>query len=150
MLVHRQRREIEASELYAIVRRRANLGVGQAREGAQIVCRALGDALPDDLRLRVLDGVTGSVAELFRVRESVSPPLHDQLGAQHLAGGRPGSQHPLSEAHARGAQSHSVVMEENPHAGTKLSSARGMTQEREQESIALAHPDDRHSISKAS
>jgi hypothetical protein len=69
-------------------------------------------------------------------REVPAPP-----GAgMTLATGRPGSQHPVSEAHPETAQERSVVNAENPHAETKLSSSRGTTQERRAETLATGAP----------
>ncbi len=56
-----------------------------------------------------------------------------------LAEGRPGSAHPLSEARPERAQSQSVARADNPHGDTKLSSATGLTQEREGETLATGH-----------
>jgi hypothetical protein len=56
----------------------------------------------------------------------------------------------MSESAPHSAQSHSVVCEANPHGETKISSARGMTQERLDESLATAHPDEHRTIAKAS
>jgi len=46
-----------------------------------------------------------------------------------LAGGRPGSSHPIADAHASRAQRHSVVNEGDPHADSRLSSAHGLVPE---------------------
>lgn len=71
------------------------------------------------------------------------PALHGRTLAdgrpgshRSLSGGRPGSDRPLSEAAPHAAQQHSVAADDNPHADTKLSSAGGLTQEREKESLA--------------
>jgi hypothetical protein len=66
--------------------------------------------------------------------------VHLEPGRGTLAEGRPGSHHPLSEARPERAHSHSVVRADNPHGDTKLSSAVGFTQEREQETLAAGHP----------
>lgn len=58
----------------------------------------------------------------------------------NLASGRPGSRHPLSEAKPNGGQSNSVVESTNPHGDTKLSSSKGLTQEREKEDLAEGQP----------
>jgi hypothetical protein len=42
------------------------------------------------------------------------------------------------------------VCEENPHADSKLSSAKGLTQERLDESLATAKPEQGRRISRAS
>ena len=77
-------------------------------------------------------------AQLLAQR-SAPPPAHAG-GGHRLADGRPGSAHPLSEAKASEAHAESVARTDDPHAETRLSSAKGMTQEREQESLAEGHP----------
>jgi hypothetical protein len=88
-----------------------------------------------------------SPAALYRLREALPEPMsalfhprepgkrfeHVHLDPNHhtLADGRPGSRHPLSEARPERAQTDSVVRADNPHGDTKLSSATGLTQERE-------------------
>jgi hypothetical protein len=57
-----------------------------------------------------------------------------------LSEGKPGSRHPLSEARLDRAQSNSVARADEPHADTKLSSARGLTQERLHETLAVGRP----------
>jgi hypothetical protein len=57
-----------------------------------------------------------------------------------LADGRVGSHRPLSEAHPGEAQPGSVRAKA-PHADTKLSSSRGLTQEREGRTLAAARPE---------
>jgi hypothetical protein len=74
-----------------------------------------------------------------RRRRSRSGRGHTAGHGDTLAEGRPGSRHPLSEARSDRSQSESVVATENPHADTKLSSAHGLTQEREGESLATGH-----------
>lgn len=54
-----------------------------------------------------------------------------------LADGRPGSQHPVSEAGRRDAQSDSIRTV-NPHGDVKLSSSAGATQERDHDTLAEA------------
>lgn len=132
----------DARELYERVARDASVDIGAARELTQIVCGAMtidASRLPPD------------VAALFERRDigSGEPPPHKALHGHTLATGKPGSAHPLSEAKAERAQSHSVVREDNPHGDTKLSSASGLSQEDAAESLATARPDDRRTIGKA-
>ena len=56
-------------------------------------------------------------------------------GTRTLSEGRPGSRKPVSEARPANHQQHSVA-DDNPHDDTKVSSATGMTQEREHETLA--------------
>ena len=136
--------DFDAAELYERVRRREGTSAGFAREHAQVVVRALGDRLADETRRRLEQALPGEVAELLRPAEVGAPPPHAE--ARHaprlntLATGRPGSAHPLSEARPPEGQSHSVVREDNPHGESKLSSARGLTQERLGDSLATGRP----------
>lgn len=60
-------------------------------------------------------------------------------GTRTLSEGRPGSRHPISEARPTQRQQHSVE-DDNPHGDTKVSSATGLTQEREHETLAEGEP----------
>lgn len=115
-------------------------------ERVEVVCRALGEVLPTDARVRWLRDLPPAIAALFfadpapdamstevshRVVTASSPPV-----GSTLASGRPGSQHPLSEAAAGQAHRHSVARSDDPHADTRLSSTRGLTQERVHETLA--------------
>jgi uncharacterized protein (DUF2267 family) len=138
----KRRGAFDIAELYNRIRRREGVTLGFAREHAQVVCRVLGEILPDVARREIERALPESFAELFSPPRSFDPPPEHPVapGAQHrtLATGRAGSLHPLSESRPRAAQSHSVVSESNPHADTKLSSASGLTQERLDESLATA------------
>jgi uncharacterized protein (DUF2267 family) len=136
------------SGLLARVQHSQGISLGRAKEHAQVVCRALAEVLPFEVILWI-DRHLPEIESLFELPEPVSAPapyehvLHPQpIGSRAhrtLAEGRPGSLHPLSEARPERAQAHSVARSDNPHEGTKLSSARGMTQEREQETLATSH-----------
>jgi hypothetical protein len=71
-------------------------------------------------------------------------PEHEPVSLAHrhdIASGRPGSTRPLSAANPRVLEHrHSVARNGDPHGDTKLSSARGLTQEREGETLAAARP----------
>ena len=135
-------------EMYARIRRRAAVDAALAREQAQVVLAAIGRAVPDDVARRLERALPRDVAELFRPRETGDPPPHAGPLGHTLASGRAGSRHPLAEAAATKAQSHSVVREANPHGETKLSSARGMTQERLGDSLAEGQPGSKRPISR--
>jgi uncharacterized protein (DUF2267 family) len=94
---------------------------GHAFEHAQAVVRAISLHL-DEQRRRQLNShlwpelTRTSVAD--RPERHVVPPR-----GRTLAGARPGSQHPISEATpTEHVQEHSVVHENNPHGSRKLSS----------------------------
>lgn len=106
-------------------------------EHAQVVLRVVGTALPDELRDRLTKALPGEIARIMEPAHFGAPPPHGVPVVEDvpepltsLASGRSGSRHPLSEAAPPAGQSHSVVREANPHGDVKLSSARGMTQER--------------------
>jgi uncharacterized protein (DUF2267 family) len=136
--------------VYERVQAITSVPLGRAREHAQIVMRALGEFLSDDVRIRVMDDLPASVSDLFRHQTVEQPPPHEVSGEGHtLATGKAGSRHPISEANADTTQTHSVAREKNPHGDTKLSSAHGLTQEDAGESLATSRPDERRKISKA-
>lgn len=144
--------ELSTSEFYRRTGRYAGLRRGAATEQAQLVCRTLAELLPQP-GIQRLKKHLPELAPLFDVPEAPPPaqgPHHLRSASgpdRTLAGGKPGSERPLSEtgspsersfsgAGGRRAHSDSVVRAQNPHEETKLSSARGLTQERERESIA--------------
>jgi uncharacterized protein (DUF2267 family) len=137
----------DVAEFYDRVRRKEGTNLGFAREHAQIVCRVLGESLPD----RLLEVLPAPFAELFRAPESGEPPPPRSTAsttAHTLAAGRPGSRHPIGESRPAAAHTHSVA-ERNPHAETKLSSTSGTTQERLGDSLSTAKADPRRRISRA-
>ncbi|MGH7280664.1 MAG: DUF2267 domain-containing protein [Polyangiaceae bacterium] len=136
------------------VQKREKVSLGFAREHAQVVCRAIGELLSEDAFSSLERRLPEAYAELFRSSQAGEPPTDYRLakGPNHhtLATGAPGSQHPLSESSPPAASANSVAGAKNPHGDAKLSSARGTTQERLDETLATAHPDDRRTIGKAS
>lgn len=130
-------RAFDADELCARVAARQGIALGFAREQATVVARAVASALSDEALARLRRALSPDLGALFARPEATPAPEHAILArGRTLADGRPGSRHPLSEAAPRAAQSDSVARAANPHADTKLSSARGLTQEREDESLA--------------
>ena len=141
--VERQRGPAQAERLYRAVARAEQATRGAAREHVQIVLGALGELLPEEIERRVERAVEPSIADLMRGAGHLSiepPPYGIARSSRHhtLATGRPGSEHPVSESPPPGPQLESVAAE-NPHGESKLSSATGETQEREEESLATAH-----------
>jgi uncharacterized protein (DUF2267 family) len=107
------------------------------------VCHALAELLPEATLERLRRGLPGDVAVLLEPpSREVAAHEHGHVAAPRhtLAEGRPGSRHPISESRPPGAQSNSVVTSDNPHGDTKLSSSRGLTQERERETLATGKP----------
>ncbi len=125
----------------------------EAVRALRAVCRSLGEVLPDEVLDKLGEALPASLVELFHpYPEGEAPPHRMAASARRhtLATGRPGSSHPLSEAKPPDAHQHSVANEDNPHAETKLSSARGLTQERLEESMATAKPETRRRIGESS
>lgn len=131
----------------AIYRRTAvleNVPLGRAAEHTQIVLMSMVEHVPEAILLRLVRHLGPDVGELLTPRRPAEEPpirLHQPkepaLGKGHtLSTGRPGSSHPVSEAHLETAQTHSVARSENPHEDTKISSSHGLTQEREHETLA--------------
>ena len=124
----------------------AQVPLGRAVEHVASVCRALAERLPPAALERLRAALPADTAALFEppVAAELEPKPH--VARHTIAEGRPGSRHPLSEARPRGAQPDSLAASDNPHGETKLSSSRGLTQEREHESLADGRPGPRRSI----
>lgn len=137
--------DFDADELFERVRRRERAEGARAREDAEIVVAALGECLDDDRKRRIARGLPELVAELLRGGPEIgAPPPH--AVAPHgppiptLASSRPGSTHPLSEAAPPSGHAHSVARNPSPHAESKLSAAKGLTQERLEETLGTGRP----------
>jgi len=112
-------------------------------EATQIVCAALLDALDADGRAwfaarlpEALSALSSLRALPFRLPE----PPRDPRRYPTLAQGRPGSAHPLSEAHPDLGHHESIARSDNPHGDIKLASSPGPTQAREHEALADGDP----------
>ncbi|MDB4937733.1 MAG: hypothetical protein JWP87_4705 [Labilithrix sp.] len=132
-------------ELFDRIGRRERARPSRAREEAEIVLAVLGECLSDDRRRRIARGLPGLAGELMRgERELGEPPPHRE--ASHapepttLASSRPGSMHPVSESAPPSGHAESVARNPSPHADTKLSGAKGLTQERLEETLATGKP----------
>ena len=127
--------------------------LGFAHEQVEIVCGALGELLPEEVAIRVEKALEPSIAALFQPvpRDVGEPPPYElAYSPEHhtLATGRPGSGHPIATSAPKSAQTESIAAE-NPHGDTKLSTAHGETQEREEESLATSHPRTDREISES-
>ncbi len=125
---------------------------GLAREVSQVVGQVLAEHTAEEPLERLQAHLPDEWRELLSPRapsgasvDRVDPAewAHGHLveaprPRDTLATGRPGSTRPVSEARPEPAHTHSVARESNPHGDTKLSSARGLTQERMRESLADA------------
>lgn len=134
--------EFNLAELHARVASREQVRLGGAVERTGVVCQVVAEALSPAALYRLREALPEDMAALLTPREPEEAFEHVRLEPSHhtLAEGRPGSRHPLAEARADRAQTHSVARADNPHEDTKLSSASGLTQEREEETLAAGHP----------
>jgi uncharacterized protein (DUF2267 family) len=144
--------DLTVEEFYRLVALHEQRRLSVGAEHAQIVCRVLG-ALLSAGALRRLSQHVPLLAREFKAAPApqmiqCAEHLRSAAAPEHtLAAGRPGSSRPLSDARpdpgqtlsegrAERAHAHSVARSDDPHGDTKLSSARGLTQEREGESLA--------------
>lgn len=98
-----------------------------------------------DRRRRIARGLPEQAAALFLGGpERAEPPPHGVAPvaprSATLASARPGSAHPVSEAAPPSGQMHSVAVNPSPHEETKLSAAKGFTQERLEETLGAGRP----------
>ena len=141
-------------QIYARVSRYEGVSLGKAVEHAQVVCRLLTEELLKNATVRRLCKHVPQLAPLFMWSEPPGAPARPQHGRQHephdLAGGRPGSKHPLasSDTHTL-AHRHSVARSDDPHADSRLSSTSGTAQEREGRTLASGRPGSRAPLSEA-
>lgn len=144
LLVEAAQREVGAADVHELVEGvawRENIARGWALEHATAVCEAVGRLLPDHVEHRLHADLPSQLAALLEPRYALVPPVRRSAGRPQpaprtLATGRARSAHPLSEARPEIAHSESVARSSDPHADTKLSGARGLTQERFEESLA--------------
>lgn len=156
LLARGQGQDFTVDGLYARVANRAGLGRVEALEQTQVVCQVLHDSLDATGRQHLFLHLDDEWQRLFSPRE-VTPPEFAVRGAARrhvvagggntLASGRPGGHHPLSESSP--AQRGSVVGSADPHADTKLSSARGLSAERDGTTLASGRPGGSRPLSDA-
>jgi uncharacterized protein (DUF2267 family) len=149
--------EFTVDGFYTRVANAAGLGRVEALEQTQVVCQVLTEALDDTGRQHLVLHLDDEWRRLF-VPRNATPPEFGLRGANRrhvapgagntLASGRPGGHHPLSEGSP--AQPGSVVASADPHADTKLSSAQGMSAEREGQTLASGRPGGTRPVSDAS
>ena len=135
--------DLSMTEFFERVSRREGVSIGAGRERVLIVCQALARVLPPSTRLRMPAGLA-PLFELPSVAEGRAGPRPARAPTAHtLADGRPGSQHPLSEAHPPAGQAHSLAATDDPHSSRRLSSAHpGQSQE----TLATGKPGSEHPI----
>lgn len=148
------RADLTLEQVYARAARREGVGRGVGIEHVQVVGRALAEVLSPTALGRLHANVPELAPLLSSPREPEPPSRPHVLrsaeassstlaagrpgGTRPLSTAQPGSAHPLSTAQPDRAHGHSVARSDEPHADSKLSSARGLTQEREHESLSTA------------
>lgn len=121
-----------------------------ATEHAQVVCRVLGELMPNEERARLVRHLP-EIGRLFEPPLPSPVPVHaaPRSAQNDLAEGRPGGSHPLADADPAGlAHRHSVARSSDPHAESRLSTARGLTQEREDHTLATGTPGSHRPLSR--
>jgi len=135
--------DFDAAELYERVRQRTGSPPGISREQTDVVLRALGEMLDPAELTRLARALPEPIVRGLVGREEVEVPPY-AAGAKPrrrtLAEGKPGSTHPIAESAPPSGHTHSVAVNEDPHAETKLSSSHGLTQERFDETLASGRP----------
>jgi uncharacterized protein (DUF2267 family) len=137
--------DFSTDELFERVRRRMRTTPARAREDAEIVLAVIGESLGRDVRRRIARGLPEQAAAIWLgTRELGEPPGYRTPprapAMSTLASARPGSTHPLSEAAPPSGHTHSVARNPSPHEETKLSGAKGTTQERLDETLGAGRP----------
>jgi uncharacterized protein (DUF2267 family) len=151
--------DLPKDELYRWMKRYTKARKGIAVEYAQVVCRVLAELLPE-ADLERLKQHLPELDFLFARPVPGEPPAphprHRAAADRTLAGGKPGSSRPLSDAgepstrevagaNPERAHTHSIARAREPHSDTQVASSRGLTQEREGRSFGNAgHGSARH------
>jgi uncharacterized protein (DUF2267 family) len=99
------RGDFDRDELFARVARHAAVDRGFAIERAEVVCQALGEALPEEALVRLKKQLGASIASLFEPRAPIPTiPRTTETSGSTLASGREGGRHPMSEARNTGKE----------------------------------------------
>jgi uncharacterized protein (DUF2267 family) len=109
------------------VARREGIRIGLGVEHAEVVCRVISECLSEATRGR-LRREAPELADLFTRPEE--QPSEQPFPSQPLE---------TSERSPR-PHRHSIAASDDPHAESRLSSAHGLTQEREGRTLASGHP----------
>lgn len=142
----------DAPELYRRVAKRLRVREALAMEFSVAVGQTLAESVGEEIagKLRQ-DASSPDIARLLTPGErdgEGDAPVHLHPERRTLAEGVPGARTSLEDVGWDSAQDHSV-REENPHGETKLSSARGITQEREGRTLAEGRPRSEQPLSEA-
>jgi uncharacterized protein (DUF2267 family) len=151
--VLREAAELAPSDLPTMVKELASaehVSAGRAREHLEVVGRALFQMLSRRGQVLVKRALP-ELAELLTSAEATEgePSPHElpPVTFHDLAEGRQGGRHPVSSSNpSRLAHRHSVARSDDPHADSKLSSAQGLSQERDGTSLATGRPGSRRPL----
>lgn len=143
--------DFTVDDLYYRVREREGVPLGFAAEHAQAVCQVLAEEIDGETLARLRKHLSADYAALLEPRPVERAPLeperhlHDDNppgDGPSLADGRLGSRRPLSEARPDDARAHqhSVARSDDPHGDTRMSSSHGLTQERNDDTLASGKP----------
>jgi uncharacterized protein (DUF2267 family) len=146
--------DADASAFLRRVAGAEHLPAGFAVEHATAILETIGSGLHPSVRRQFASHLPEEMRDWLEPRRGAAPPpppshARHHEGGHRLSDGRPGSAHPISESAPRPAHSESVAQSTDPHADTRISSAHGTTQEREQEDLAEGHPGASRPISEA-
>ena len=112
------------------VARREGVRVALGVEHAEVVCRVLAESIRGD-SLERLRKDAPELAQLFVIpEEPEAPPSSERLSEP------PGPRTDRSPF----VHHHSVAASDDPHAKSRLSTAQGLSQEREERTLAKGHP----------
>lgn len=138
-----EQEQFDLDELYRRVAEADAVELGRAVERTQVVCQVLSEHVDEEARAHLRLRLPPAIAELFEPHVVPEAPARGAVAAHTrdeprntLASGRPGSRRPLADARPPSGQTHSVAASSDPHADTKLSGARGISSERDDESLA--------------
>ncbi len=146
---HARGADFSKQEFFRMLSESEKAPLGFSIEHAEAVCRVVAEALASPT-LERLQRHLPDLADLFDLPEPSTnvpePSAHYQQGST-LADGVPGSRRPLSTARPEQiGHEHSIANSDDPHADTKLSSTRGLTQEREHHTLADGKPGSRRPL----
>ena len=138
------RTEVAATSFVADLAAHEQVGLGFAREHAQVILEQIAGELEPAtqalLRERVGERAPEAAAWLHS-RDAPESRRGPAPGSDRtLAGGRPGSPTPLSAAQPPAGQHDSVAANPDPHAETKLASSEGVSTERDHDTLAEGRP----------
>jgi hypothetical protein len=126
---------------------------GQAAEHLDIVIRAIDDVTHRQARLQFVRAVP-ELEGLYELRDRLeAEPLEmrpPSRAPNDLAEGVAGARNSLSSGNPTLlAHRHSVARTDDPHGDSKLSSARGLLQERDDDTLAAGRPGSRRPVSSS-